>query len=167
MGASIKCLEGTGADLESNYMTAVITGENPITDPLKNVGFLLFSSQHKKGQTRQQTELALMKYNFNNIFKLFLTATTRNIPPEAVFSGENHIDPPSLAFAGEMRHGMKADFLLCLESVTENAKINEILDDVTAGIADGAFLVHCIVPDVGSNYKEYSEKFNKHGEKNF
>ena len=46
-------------------------------------------------------------------------------------------------------------------------KINELLDNVTAGIADGAFLVHCIVPDVGSNYKEYSEKFNKHGEKTF
>ena len=144
-------------------MTAEISGENPITDSLKHVGFLLFSSQHKKGQTRQQTELALMKYNFNIISKLFLTATTRNIPPESVFSGKNHIDPPSLAFAGEMRHGTKADFLLCLESVTENAKISEFRDDVTAGIADGAFLVHCIVPYIGSNYKEYSEKFNKLG----
>ena len=164
VGESLKCLEGTGADLESNYITAVITGENPITDPLKNAGFLLFSSHHKKGQTRQQTELALMKYNFNIISKLFLTATTRNIPPEAFFSRENHTDPPSLAFAGEMRHGTKADFLPCLESVTEKAKISELPDDVTAGIADGAFLVHCIVPDVGSNYKEYSEKFTQHGE---
>ena len=46
-------------------------------------------------------------------------------------------------------------------------KMSELLDDVTADIADCAFLVHCIVPDVGSNYNEYSEKFNKHGEKTF
>ena len=93
-----------------------------------------------------------------------MTATVQGIPPEAVFSRENHTDPPSLAFAGAMRHNTKADFLPCLESVTEKAKITELPDDVTAGIADGAFMVHCIVPDTGSNYKEYSEKFIQHGE---
>ena len=52
-----------------------------------------------------------------------------------------------------MRLNVKADFHTCQESVTEKA-----------GIADGASMVHCIVPDTGSNYKEYSEKFIQHGE---
>ena len=56
----MKLLETTESGLESNYVTDVVSGENPITDPLKNVGSSL-SSQHKKGCTRQQAELTLMK----------------------------------------------------------------------------------------------------------
>ena len=161
---SMKLLETTGSDLESNYVTDVVSGKNPITDPLKNVGCLLFSSQHKKGRTRQQTELALLKYNLNLISKLFMTATTQGIPPEKFFARENHTDPPALAFAGVMRHGTKSDLLTCLESVTEKAKISELPDDVTAGVSDGPFMAHCIVPDAGSTYKDYSVKYNGHGE---
>ena len=58
-----------------------------------------------------------------------------------------------MAVVGAMRLNTKADFHTCQESVTEKA-----------GIADGASMVHYIVPDTGSNYKEYSEKFIKHGD---
>ena len=50
------------------------------------------------------------------------------------------------------------------ESVTKKAKITELPDDVSAGFADGASMVHFIVPDTEGNYKEYSEKFIQHGE---
>ena len=105
-----------------------------------------------------------MKYNVKSFSKLFMTATAWGIPPDAVFFRENYTDPPSLAVAGAMRLNTKADFHPCQESVTEKAKITELPDDVSAGIADGASMVHCIVPDTGSNYKEYSEKFIQHGE---
>lgn len=94
-----------------------------------------------------------MKYNVKSFSKLFMTATAWGIPPDAVFFRENYTDPPSLAVAGAMRLNTKADFHICQESVTEKA-----------GIADGASMVHYIVPDKGSNYKEYSEKFIQHGE---
>ena len=94
-----------------------------------------------------------MKYNVKSFSKLIMTATAWEIPPDAVFFRENYTDPPSLAVAGAMRLNTKADFHTCQEYVTEKA-----------GIADGASMVHCIVTDTGSNYKEYSEKFIKHGE---
>ena len=105
-----------------------------------------------------------MKYNVKSFSKLFMTATAWGIPPDAVFFRENYTDPPSLAVAGAMRLNTKADFHPCQESVTEKAKITELPDDVSAGIANDASMVHCIVPDTGSNYKEYSEKFIQHGE---
>ena len=80
-----------------------------------------------------------MKYNVKSFSKLFMTATA-------------------------MKLNTKADFHPCQESVTEKAKITELPDDVSAGIADGASMVHCIVPDTESNYKEYSEKFSQQGE---
>ena len=94
-----------------------------------------------------------MKYNLKSFFKMFMTETAWGIPPDAVFVWENYTDPPSLAVAGAMRLNTKADFHICQEPVTEKA-----------GIADGASMIHCIVPDTGSNYKEYSEKFIQHGE---
>ena len=38
----MKLLETTESGLESTYVTDVVSGENPITDPLKNVGCILF-----------------------------------------------------------------------------------------------------------------------------
>ena len=81
-----------------------------------------------------------------------MTATAWGIPPDAVFFRENYTDPPSLAVAGAMRLNTKADFHTCQESVTEKA-----------GIADGASMVDYVVPDTGSNFKECSEKFIRHG----
>ena len=53
---SMKLLETTGSGLESNYVTDVVSGENPITDPLKNVGcHLLLASTRKVAQVQSQS----------------------------------------------------------------------------------------------------------------
>ena len=55
-----------------------------------------------------------------------MTASIRGITPEDFFPYENNTDPPSIAFARQMRRGTKSDLLPCLESVTPKSKCAEI-----------------------------------------
>lgn len=123
-------------------------------DPVKCRGFL-FSSQHHKGQTKKQTETALLEQNLQIENKLWMTTSIRGITPEEFFPCENNIDPPSIALACQMRKGTKSDLLPCLESVTHKSKCAEIPNTVTAGIVDAPCLVHMITPDPGSTFEDY------------
>ena len=61
-----------------------------------------------------------------------MTTSIRGITPEEFFPCENNIDPPSIAFASQMRKDTKSDLLPCLESVTLKSKCAEIPSTVTA-----------------------------------
>ena len=75
--ASIQSLSAVGEDLHKQYVKNVISGKTSITETLSKVGFFLFSSQHRKGQTKQQTETALLKQNLQLANKLWMTASIR------------------------------------------------------------------------------------------
>ena len=160
---SIQSLSAVGEELHKQYVKNVVSGETSISETLSKVGFFLFSSQHHKGQTKQQTETALLKQNLQIANKLWMTASIRGITPEEFFPYENNIDPPSISFACQMRRGIKSDLLTCLESVTPKSKCADIPNTVTAGIVDAPCLVHMIPPDPGSTFEDYRHKIMNHG----
>ena len=160
---SYRNLAAVGEKQHKEYINSVIAGKTSITDTLSKVGMVLFSSQQRKGQSKQKTETALLKQNLDLAHKLWMTASVRGIAPEDFFTHENNVDPPSIAFAGQLRSGEKSDFLPCLESVSETAKCAEIPCVVTAGIIDAPALFHMISPDRGSTFEAYRDKINNHG----
>ena len=163
MIASYKNLSTVGESLHNEYVKNVVSGNTPISETLKKVGFLLFQSQHRKGQTKLQTETALMKQNLQLAHKLWMTASVRGITPEEFFTHENNKDPPSIASAGQMRQGTKSDFLSCLEADTPKAKCAEIPSSVTTCIVDAPCLTHMITPDQGSTFGDYRDKITNYG----
>ena len=161
--ASYQNLSAVGKSLHTEYVLSVVAGEKSITETLSKVGCLLFSSQHRRGQTKQQTETALMKQNLQLAHKLWMTASVRGITSEEFFTHENNIDPPSITFAGQMRQCSKSDLLSCLEAVTPKSKCAVIPNTVTAGIVDAPCLVHMITPDPGSTFGDYRNKIMNYG----
>ena len=74
-------------------------------------GLFLFAAKKKRGQAKIAHKMELLTYNLNTMGKLFLTSQAHGISPEEMFSYENHQDPPSLAFSGELNDGDKSSLL--------------------------------------------------------
>lgn len=161
--SSYQNLSSVGASSHKEYVLSVVAGETSIAETLKKVDLLLFSSHHRKGQTKQQTETALMKQNLKLAHKLWMTASVRGITPEEFFKHENNIDPPSIAFAGQMRQSNKSDILSCLEEVSPLSKCPVTPNTVTAGLIDAPCLVHMVTPDLGSSFGDYRTKITNYG----
>ena len=98
-------------------------------------GFFLFAAKKKRAQSKIAHKMELLQYNLNTMGKLFLTSQARGISPEEMFSYENHQDPPSLAFSGELNDGDKSAIL---DKLRENVSIvAEVPNYVRFQIIDG------------------------------
>lgn len=153
--ASLRSLEEVGLCLYREHHQ-VLSGKLPITQPIKMNGFFLFAAKKKRVQAKIAHKMELLNYNLNTMGKLFLTSQARGISPEEMFSYENHQDPPSLAFAGELNDGDKSAMLDILTEDVPN--VPEIPDTVRLQLIDGPALVHMIKPDPGSTFDQYSDK---------
>lgn len=156
---SLRNIEGVGLSLYRDHRQ-VLCGKLPVNTPIKINGFFLFAEKKKRQQTKLQHQVELLKYNMNTYAKLWMTSQARGISPEEMFSHENHQDPPSLAFAGQLRDGTKSTLIDVLCSDIPN--VAELPQSVRILIVDGAALVHMIKPDPGSTFEQYGEKIHKY-----
>lgn len=157
---SIKTMEKVGSDMYQKYME-VLKGVRSVNEPYPLVGLPLFATKKsKKGKDRASHELELAKYNCNTFSKLFMACQVRQIDLHEFFSCENHVDPPSLAFDGQMRSGTKANILDCI--ITDDCLVADVPDTVTAIMIDGAALMNMITPDAGSTFDRYANKIQNH-----
>ena len=156
---SLHTLEGVGLSLYRDHRQ-VLCGKLPVTQPIKMNGFFLFAAKKKRQQTKSEHQVELLKYNLNTYAKLWMTSQARGISPEEMFSHENHQDPPSIAFAGQLRDGTKSTLIDILSSDIPN--VAELPQSVRMLIVDGAALVHMIKPDPGSTFEQYAEKIHKY-----
>ena len=80
--ASIQSLSAVGENLHKQYVKNVVSGKTSISQTLSKVGFFLFSSQHHKGKTKQQTDTELLKQSLQIANKMWMIASIRGITPE-------------------------------------------------------------------------------------
>jgi hypothetical protein len=157
--ASLRSLEEVGL-CQYREHHKVLRGELPITQPIKMNGFFLFAAKKKRAQSKIAHKMELLQYNLNTMGKLFLTSQARGISPEEMFSYENHQDPPSLAFSGELNDGDKSAILDILREDVSTAA--EVPNYVRFQIIDGPALVHMIKPDSGSTFDQFADKIYRY-----
>ena len=127
----------------------------PVTQTLPKNKLPLFSRPPVKMKLKQKAQLAALKSDCGLFSRLCISCQRRDGDIDNFFSHENQGSPPALSTGGNIRIGVKADLLRCLESdLLENSSVP--MADAT--IFDGAAVVQMLNPGTSRTFQEYGDR---------
>ena len=121
-----------------------------MTETLKRNNLATFKMGKKKAVSKDKAKVQALKQDCALFSRLYIASQNRSGDLDDFFKYENQPWPPSLAQAGNLQAGQKADLIKCIAPTTDVQSPNP---DVI--ILDGAVIVQMLSPGNAQTFEEY------------
>lgn len=123
-----------------------------VTEKLNKNSLATFKTGKHKVSSKDKAKVQTLKQDCALFSRLYIASQNRSGDLDDFFKYENQPWPPSLAQAGNLRAGNKADLIKCIELTTD---VQSPTPDVI--ILDGAVIVQMLSPGTSETFEEYAQ----------
>ena len=150
---SVKNVVNLGEDQYRSFIKErFVERSKAVTEPLKRNNLATFKTGKKRIASKDKAKVQVLKEDCALFSRLYIASQNRNGDLDDFFKYENQDWPPSLAQAGNLRAGQKADLIKCVEPI--NIAKPPVLDVI---ILDGAVVVQMLSTGTTRTFEEYAQ----------